>query len=241
MLAEDDLINQKVILKILQERGYQVDLVDTGLEALKLFEPGKYDVILMDIQMPEMNGLDATQKIREKERDGTRTPIIALTAYALKGDRERFLALGMDGYISKPIDINNLFYTIEQITTIPNEFLTVLPDSIILTEAGEVQFANKNSEQFNVKVSEIMKKISESINLLESAMEYDNLMLIEEVAHEIKIQSIEIESIEMKDIAFKIELSARRGNLDEALKNIKSIKSEFQLLLNKFNVLKEEL
>lgn len=236
MLAEDDIINQKVFLKILQERGYTVDLANNGLEVLDLFKRDRYDVILMDIQMPEMNGLEATSKIRELEGDKRRTPIIALTAYALKGDKERFLSLGMDGYISKPIDMNDLIYTLENITATPIVFQTSIPDSITLTENGDIIFKNVDQNQSSIRFINIIREIADKVKQLEMVSKKENLMLIEETAHEIKTQSNEIDSVELKDIAFKIELAARRGNMEEALENIKKINSEIVLLLKRFNV-----
>jgi signal transduction histidine kinase/CheY-like chemotaxis protein len=105
LLAEDHPINQKLALALLQRQGYVVDLAENGVEAVRLASTHRYDVILMDIQMPLMGGLEATRLIREAEaRAGhTRTPIVAVTANAMSGDRESYLQAGMDGYISKPI------------------------------------------------------------------------------------------------------------------------------------------
>jgi PAS domain S-box-containing protein len=236
LLAEDDPVNQKVIYKILKERGHKVDLANNGIEVLKLFEPDKYDLILMDIQMPEMNGLEATRIIREKETGELHTPIIALSAYALKGDRERFLALGMDEYISKPIDMDQLFYVIESITAIQKKVDRSIPDSVYLSEKGEVEFLKKPNIQSNYKIIQKINDILRNLKTLELAAEKYNLTVIEEAAHEIKVQSDDIDFIEMKDNAFKTELAARRGNLDEALKNIKKIASEYQILCNKYNI-----
>ncbi len=116
LLVEDDFVNQKVISKMLLEKGHALDTANNGLEALELFEQNKYDVILMDIQMPKMNGVETISRLKEKESATNHTPVIALTAYALQGDRERFLALGFDGYVSKPIQMSELFYTIDSIT-----------------------------------------------------------------------------------------------------------------------------
>ncbi|MFH2067581.1 MAG: response regulator [Pseudomonadota bacterium] len=107
LLVEDNKINQKVAKIMLKKLGHTVEIADNGKEAVEIFMNQSFDLILMDIQMPVMNGIEATVKIREQEarknRTGARTPIIALTANALKGDRKRFLAAGMDDYISKPI------------------------------------------------------------------------------------------------------------------------------------------
>jgi CheY-like chemotaxis protein len=109
LLAEDNKVNQKVASLMLGKIGHDIVIADNGKEAVKLFTEGRFDIILMDIQMPEMDGLQASKAIRDIERErGGRIPIIALTANAMKGDRERFLAAGMDEYLSKPIKIKNI-------------------------------------------------------------------------------------------------------------------------------------
>jgi CheY-like chemotaxis protein len=106
LLAEDNLINQIVIQKMLNKLGYKADVATNGIEVLQALEHLHYDVVLMDVQMPEMDGLEATRSIRQRWSKGPK--IIAMTASALKGDREMCLAAGMDGYVSKPIDMERL-------------------------------------------------------------------------------------------------------------------------------------
>jgi CheY-like chemotaxis protein len=106
LMAEDNIINQKVMLRMLNKLGYLAEVVCNGLEVLQALERQPYDVILMDVQMPEMDGIETAKKIREKWPD--RPKIVAITAYALQGDRERCLAAGMDDYISKPVKLEEL-------------------------------------------------------------------------------------------------------------------------------------
>ncbi len=115
LVAEDNPVNQKLITRILERAGHVVTIACNGIEAVATYNAGHFDLILMDGQMPDMDGLQATEKIRLKEgRMGRRVPIIALTAHALKGDRERFLAAGMDDYLTKPIHQRELFEAIER-------------------------------------------------------------------------------------------------------------------------------
>jgi len=104
LLVEDNRVNQKLALRLLEKMGHQVTLAHNGREALELLKPNSFDLVLMDIQMPGMGGVEATQKIREAERQsGGHIPIIAITAHAMTGDAEKYLSIGMDGYVSKPV------------------------------------------------------------------------------------------------------------------------------------------
>jgi CheY-like chemotaxis protein len=108
LLADDNPVNQKVAARMLEKQNHVVTVVGSGREVLQVLERRTFDLILMDIQMPEMDGLEATAAIRENEHEGRRIPIIALTAHAMSGDKERCLAAGMDGYASKPISLPEL-------------------------------------------------------------------------------------------------------------------------------------
>jgi CheY-like chemotaxis protein len=115
LLAEDGAVNQFLVRRLLEKAGHTVTVVDTGARALEALARTPFDAVLMDIQMPEMDGFEATASIRARENDGQRrVPIIALTAHAMEGDRERCLAAGMDGYISKPIRPDALFASLAE-------------------------------------------------------------------------------------------------------------------------------
>jgi two-component system sensor histidine kinase/response regulator len=117
LLAEDNPINQKLAVVLLQKAGYSVDAVETGAQALEKVQANQYSAVLMDVQMPEMDGLEATQHIRELEKNtGWHIPIIAMTAHAMPGDRERCLKAGMDDYVTKPIEPKVLFSALDRWT-----------------------------------------------------------------------------------------------------------------------------
>jgi PAS domain S-box-containing protein len=115
LLAEDNLVNQRLMTRLLEKRGHRVMVAADGREAIAALEKDSYDLVLMDIQMPEMNGMEATARIREKEKiTGGHQPIVALTAHAMKGDQELCLAGGMDGYLAKPIRAQELDLILDQ-------------------------------------------------------------------------------------------------------------------------------
>jgi PAS domain S-box-containing protein len=115
LVAEDNIVNQRVASRLLTKRGHVVTVVGNGREALDALQREAFDLVLMDIQMPDMDGFEATTAIRRWERDtGARVRIVAMTAHAMTGDRERCLAAGMDGYLSKPIDQRSLYDVVEQ-------------------------------------------------------------------------------------------------------------------------------
>ncbi|MCE5267749.1 MAG: PAS domain S-box protein [Planctomycetaceae bacterium] len=117
LLVEDNAANQKLAAYVLQDRGHIVEIAGDGQEAVMLTERNSYDAILMDVQMPGMDGFEATAAIRDREGDGRHAPIIAMTAYAMTGDRERCLAAGMDGYLAKPIEGHEMIALVESLAS----------------------------------------------------------------------------------------------------------------------------
>jgi PAS domain S-box-containing protein len=117
LVAEDNAVDRTLAVRLLEKRGYTVETVETGRAVLDALEVQPFDAILMDVQMPEMDGLQATTAIREHERlTGQHVPIIAMTAYAMSGDKERCLAAGMDSYVPKPLNVQHLYQTIDELS-----------------------------------------------------------------------------------------------------------------------------
>src|SRR5262249_5629479 len=116
LLAEDNLVNQRLITRLLEKWGHQVTAVSTGKDVLTTLEQQAFDLVLMDVQMPEMDGLEAAAAIRAQERvSDTHVPIIAITANAMQGDAEQCLAAGMNAYVAKPIRPDDLYTAIHQL------------------------------------------------------------------------------------------------------------------------------
>ena len=114
LLAEDNVVNQKLALRLLSRMGYRADLASNGVEAIECVERQPYDVVLMDVQMPEMDGLEASRQITQRWPLQQRPRIVAMTANAMQGDREACLAAGMDDYVTKPIRVDALVQALTQ-------------------------------------------------------------------------------------------------------------------------------
>jgi CheY-like chemotaxis protein len=115
LLAEDNVVNQKLALRLLQQMGYRADVASNGIEAVECVARQPYDVVLMDVQMPEMDGLEASRRITARWKPNERPRIVAMTANAMQGDREECLAAGMDDYVTKPIRVDALVGALENV------------------------------------------------------------------------------------------------------------------------------
>jgi len=184
-------------------------------------------VIIMDIQMPLMDGIEATHFIREKEGNLRHTPIIALTAFALQDDRERFLSKGMDEYISKPIVIGQLLDALNRVSNI-NKETEFLIKGVRVNEQGEVVFSEDNQYVFDQNKLYLLQEISDSIENLIDFLDSGDLAIIQIIAKKIKNYFIEIEADALKNSTFRIELAARRGNLEETVANAMQLAYEFE-------------
>jgi len=230
LVVEDDKLNQMVITRMLVGQGYSVEVANNGFEAIALHEKRKFDIILMDIQMPEMDGVQATAIIRSKEGAQRHTPIIALTAFALTGDREKFMSLNMDEYISKPVDMNKLFALMYSIMEHTEKEKYDFNDRVSIGENGELIFSKKNDS--SLKLS-ILIDIEQSIQDLDKILQDNQIIEVERTAHIIKELCGQMKSEQLKSIAFKIELSARRGNIEQVMEYILQLKNEIEALKNK--------
>lgn len=178
LLAEDSIVNQKLALALLQPRGHQIKVVTNGKDAVEQRKVEQFDLILMDVQMPEMDGLEATREIRkyEQEKD-EHIPIIAMTAHAMKGDRERCLEAGMDGYVSKPVRARDLYQMIEETLQLNSkdqntqtERATVEPEEETVTVQPDQSAVEKTQEDATMNQHEQERDDTDVLNW-EQAME----------------------------------------------------------------------
>ncbi len=153
LLAEDNIVNQRLAASLLERRGHKVTIAVNGREALAAIERQAFDVVLMDVQMPEMGGLEATAAMRARERGrGGRVPIVAMTAHAMKGDRERCLAAGMDEYLTKPLDSKRLCLLVEEVAAgrapARDEAMPDLSDQVLARVGGDRELLAEISRLF---------------------------------------------------------------------------------------------
>ena len=163
LLAEDNAVNQMLAIRLLEKGGHSVTVAGNGLQALAALEQGPFDLILMDVQMPEMDGLEATAAIRGQERAaGRHIPIIALTAHAMKGDRERCLAAGMDEYLAKPLQVAALFGAITRLLAEPAD---ATPASVSDPPASSLQ-PPASSPEAPFNKAELLERVGGDVGLM---------------------------------------------------------------------------
>jgi hypothetical protein len=224
LLVEDNQINQVVIANMLNIKGHIIEIANNGLEALQLLERNSYDLILMDIWMPTMDGVETTAQIRQREeKTGKHIPIIAITAHAIHGDREKFLSAGMDEYVSKPIQMDRLYDAVEK---------AMLKRGQNAKENLALEYLQPKGLITMVDV-EIIDLLEEYIKCLDLAITFSNTSKIESYAHRIKELAYEGDEVKIKNLAFKIELAARKGDLDQVPELLNRMQERFRQLKNR--------
>jgi len=216
LLAEDDLISQKLTVLLVQRKGWTIRAVASGKEVLQLMEQENFDLILMDVQMPVMDGLEATRIIRKREeKAGGHIPIIALTAHAMKGDRERCLEAGMDGYVSKPIQEEELYDTILQIWakySQPYDFVEKPPANL----SRLIKILGGSSEELVGLIQEFLEYYPPQMQKMEEDIQGKNASDLEKSAHKFKGSLSNFDAKEACDLAQQIEKMAKNNDLEEA-------------------------
>jgi two-component system sensor histidine kinase/response regulator len=239
LLAEDNPMNQKLAIVLLKRAGYSVDAVENGRMVIEVLKRKSYDLVLMDVQMPELDGLEATRTIRSSEGKQRHIPIIAMTAHAMKGDRERCLKAGMDDYISKPIEPQELLSAIKKWTafytqttpTRQKESLEEQSDRGMILDAEEaIARFDGDEEFFKEMLREFLNYAPNQMKVLEQAIRKCQAKKVERGAHGIKGAAGNLGVKGIADLCLKIELSGRTGDLAEAEKLLNRLKTEFKRL-----------
>jgi len=242
LLAEDSPINQKLAVRLLARRGHDVTVVDDGRKAVAAFEQGKFDIILMDVQMPQLDGFAATAEIRALEQGtGRHVPIVALTAHAMAGDEARCLAAGMDAYVPKPFRPEELFVAVEQLAGngVPADATTgpeaeEVEDTVTVFDRAEAmaQFGDDPTflaEIINIFLDEAAELTAEG----EAALAAGDLEALAKVAHRLKGASGQMTAEQARQSAYEVEMAAKGGaaagvedlwnNLTSALARVRSV------------------
>lgn len=235
LLAEDDMINQTFLSSMLTKKGHRVVVVSNGAEAVKAYKHKHFDLILMDILMPEMDGVEALKHIRALEHNRGHIPIIALTAFALIGDREKFIGMGMDEYISKPIKLDELLFMMDKLLIYPEKDEDFMEKPVI-NDKGELVFISQSNEMSIKELKPLIDQLDVLLNELLNMITLNDYYRVEELIHKIKELFNQMNSQELKDMAFKIELSARKGNFYDILKNSVLMKNKFDLYKASWNL-----
>jgi CheY-like chemotaxis protein len=222
LIAEDNTVNQRLASRILEKRGHSVVITENGQEAIVAFARTPFDLILMDVQMPKMDGFEATRVIRQQEAGtGKRVPIIAMTAHAMTGDRERCLQAGMDAYISKPLNAHELLDTVE---------------SLVADRSGIKSAETGNSPQVGpaFDMSEALSRVEgdkELLGEMASLLIEDSPSMMTEIrqsiedgdadrlrraAHTLKGAVSALSARSAANLALRLETLGRDGNLEAA-------------------------
>ncbi len=227
LIAEDNIINQKLILKMLERIGYNSDVANNGIEVLEALESKNYDLIFMDIQMPEMDGIEAARKIINRYKDD-RPVIIAVTANAMTGDRDKYLDAGLDDYISKPVLVNVLRSMIIKWGTINNSKGKKTNSTEILINKHVIEKLKSMDESGdNTFVKEItglfIEQIPELVGSIKSSYSKKDYVSLARAAHSLKGASLNLGAESLSFICKKIEETAKSDNIESLTEKIDNL------------------
>ncbi len=240
LLAEDNAVNQRVARSMLERRGHEVTVVNNGAEALNAFAPGRFDVILMDVQMPVMGGFDATRAIRgREEREGGHVRIVALTAHALQRDRERCLAAGMDGYLAKPIDRLDLFAAVElndsDVGLDADRPASVGDDVARFDEAELMERLGGDREVMREIVAIFCHSTPELVSDIRAAIDVRDLTRLRASAHTLKGAAGNLSAKRLAALALELEDAGQSSDVARAAHYFPRLAAEAEELLTILN------
>jgi len=238
LLAEDNAVNQLVALRLLEKYGHTVAVAANGKKALEAAGKESYDLILMDIQMPEMNGWEATAVIREREREsGAHVPIIAMTAHAMKGDEEKCMAAGMDGYLTKPIRTADLLAALDRISSQKSASEIVLDPSSSTNDsepaidlAAALERLDGDRSLFDELVEVFRGECPQTMEEIRRALVVQDDKRVERGAHTLKGSSSNLGAIATSRAAAELESLASRGHMSAAAEQFAILEAEIERL-----------
>jgi PAS domain S-box-containing protein len=241
LLAEDSLMNQKLAVTLLEKNGHTVTVANNGREAVTAARAGDFDLVLMDVQMPEMDGFEATAGIRDREKEtGKHVPIIAMTAHAMKGDRERCLAAGMDSYVAKPIRAAELFDTIEEVLGISVESATTeqqapaaeetleLPAGGLIQWSAALKAVKGNRKLLKTVVDIALDECPKLVEAIRQAIADGDPMALKLSAHTLKGSVRYFGPSKAYDLAFELEKMGKHQEFEGANDALGSLEKEME-------------
>jgi PAS domain S-box-containing protein len=246
LLVEDNVMNQKLVVNLLGGRGHSVSVASSGPEALERFAEAPFDLVLMDIQMPGMDGLETTRRLREREAaDGAgRVPIYALSARVLGGDREACRAAGMDGFIAKPIRREELFAALGRVDAPPEPAPPAPPassgdaplsrDALLEIVGGDPRIARELVRLYRQNCPDLFAAV-------ETAVAAGDPAALKESAHALKGMSLNLSARPVADAALALERIGRSGDLAEAGAEFRRLEAELARLWDAIDIFLEEL
>jgi CheY-like chemotaxis protein len=246
LLAEDNLVNQKLAVKILERMGHSVSVAANGKRAIETLENGEFDLVLMDVQMPEMDGLEATRLIRESEKTtGSHVPIMAMTAYAMKEDEARCLEAGMDGYVSKPIDTQGLFETIENLFEAAGGRDKAQPASSkggkVIDRRAILDRVGGDTELLTEIASLFLEDCPKLLSEIRQAFQQGDLEHLEKAAHALKGSVSNFGADAAVEAALRVESMGRSRDLTEAPQAIVRLEREIARVTEELIELNKEV
>lgn len=244
LLAEDNIVNQKVVMKMLGNLGFRIDTVSNGLEAVNALETIPYDLVLMDCQMLGMDGYEATREIRnrERKRNGSNfissghIPIIAMTAHALDGDREKCLNAGMDDYLSKPVKIQTLANMLDKwlikLKGKHTDTFSFHNNSLETKVFDKSRFSKNISDDASAQeiISNFLHDIPENIIELKQALDKKDAPSVIHQAHAVRSKAMDIGALVLEESAFQMEKAGHAEDLDFAYTIMPKIDAQFEIL-----------
>jgi PAS domain S-box-containing protein len=231
LLAEDNAMNQKVALRLLERLGYRADVVSNGLEALAALEREPYDVVLMDVQMPELDGLDASRRICEQWPPGSRPNIIAMTANALPEDREACFAAGMNDYVAKPIRGDELAAALKRTRPLRSRDAGSGDGGVSLEAAALQNLRDLGGVEFLAEVVDVFLADAPAlITSLRSSLERQDTDELRRAAHTLKSNGSTLGAVAFAELCRTVEQHAKDGRLDGDSQLVDQIEQEYQSL-----------
>ena len=232
LLAEDNIVNQKVTARILERLGYRADIVANGYEVIEALERQRYDVVLMDVQMPEMDGLEAARRICRRWPKEERPRLIAMTAYALEGDREWCLAAGMEDYITKPVRIEELVDALErsrQVPPAPTEAETVAQDSAPVLDQSAIDGLVAVMDREVTEVLDVfLDNAARLMGEIEQSAQQGSAEGLKSAAHTLKSSSAMFGATRLSNVCKELELMGRTGSVEGAQEKARRAKAEYE-------------